>query len=52
MIISEKGVCDHCQKVSFPLYECIIEGKVVGKLCESCSMKVSEIKVAKEEYSL
>jgi len=44
MIIYEKGECEHCRKLSFPLYEAIKLGKVVSKLCESCSMMLSEIK--------
>jgi len=50
VIIYEKGECNHCRKISFPLYEAIKEGKIIGRLCESCSMKLSEIKINKEMH--
>ena len=52
MIIYEKGECEHCRKLAFPLYEVIKEGKIKGKLCESCSMKFSEIKASQEVNSI
>ena len=47
MIILEGGECEHCKKLAKPLYEVIGMQGLKCRLCESCSMILSEIKANK-----